>query len=86
MALNLLERGRLLLLKVFITLFRTHCFGSMCFSFFEGKDFSYLSPGLFVVVHIDIRHAFADRLPFLLSISLFEPFLCLAVVVLVLNY
>ena len=32
----------------------------MCFSFSLVKDFSYmyLSPGLFGVLHIDIRHAF----------------------------
>ena len=71
----IIERGRILLLKVFIKLFRTHCFSSMCFSFSEVKDFSYLSPGLFGVLHIDIRHAFADRLLFLLSTSLFEPLL-----------
>ena len=64
-----------MLLKVFIKLFRTHCFSSMCFSFSEVKDFSYLSPGLFGVLHIDIRHAFADRFPFLPSTSLLEPLL-----------
>ena len=34
-----------------------------------------MSPGLFGVLHIDIRHAFADRLAFLPSTSLFEPLL-----------